>query len=100
MSVFDVARLAAQLARTSAARHMTVDEIATAAHRIISEAQSARRAAEKKKPIANHVARLRLEVQPFGAQVLPAGDVAGMVIGLKFDDGSYRNGAGNVFHVA
>ena len=96
----DIARLAAQLARASAARHLTVDEIAADAVRIYAESTRARRAAERGRPIAPHVKRIRAGLDRYGARVIDRGDVAGCVVGLKFDDGSYRNGAGNLYHLA
>lgn len=100
MSINDIARLAAQLARTSAARHMTVDEIAADAIRIVTEAKRARAALERGQSMAAQVSKIAAGLDAYGARIVPSGDVAGMAIGLKFDDGSYRNGAGNVFHVA
>ena len=96
---FDIARLAAQLARTSAARHMTVDEIAADAIRITAAGRRARQELEAGRAYATVVERIKPRLAEYGAIVLDNGDLAGMVLGLKFDDGSYRNGARNVFHL-
>lgn len=99
MSKMDIARLAAQLARTTAARAMTVDEIAADAVRIYEDSALARRAAEAGRTIAPHVAKIAPRLDAYGAAIVGNGDALGLVIGLKFDDGSYRNGARNIFHV-
>lgn len=100
MTNFDIARLAAQLARTSAARHKTVDEIARDAIDAHAEALRARRALESGRPTGAHVEKVKKSLADYGAHVVNRGDVAGCVLGIKFDDGSYRNGAGNVYLLA
>ena len=93
------ARIAAQLARERNAEEFSVFEIGRDAVLLVAAGAQARAAltsGDDPAPAYRVAAALAAK---YGATVDERGDLAGMVLGVRFRSGAYSNGAGNVFYV-
>lgn len=94
-----VSRLAAQLAREDAGLYRTLDEIARDAEALIATADRARKALEANRPEAatSAYAKASRLLKPYRARTVPRGDLAGMVLGVRFTSARFSSGADHVF---
>lgn len=96
--IYETARIAAQLARSAAGRHLTVDEIARDALSLAKAANRAKGALETKKLDAC-AEKVKSLAERYGAALVDRRDPLGMIFGLEFLDGSGPHGR-NVFFLA
>lgn len=93
------ARVAVQLAREDAGLYLTPREIADKAMSLVLAASGARKALDRGSNPREHYDAARVITSEFGAELVERGDLAGMVVGVRFSSGRFTSGAENIFYV-
>jgi hypothetical protein len=94
------ARIAVQFGRQDSSRTFTVEQIADDALQLADLARQARATLEAGRSPARQVRAAKAIADRYGARVIDARDLGGMVLGLKFHSALYSSGFRNLFYVA
>lgn len=94
-----LARISVQLAREDAGRFMTTSEIVDAALKLARAGFQARKAVERGARADLHYAAAQEIARAFDADVVRKGDATGMVMGVRFRTGNYRENPESVMYV-
>lgn len=94
-----LARVAVQLAREDAGRFMTTSEVVAAAERLVDAAHRARAAVERGSNPEAHFAEVRKVADKFEAELIPRRNPRGMVVGIRFRTGRFKESPQDIFYV-
>ena len=93
-------RLAVQFSREAAGEYETARTLGEHAAALVVASFKARSALERGSDPRKHYAAAQAIADRYHADVVPRGELLGMVVGIKFRSGNYRAGLENVFYIA
>lgn len=92
--------LAVQLGREDAGFCRTLAEITADARELLAAGDAARRALDAKRSPKTAYARAVKVAKLYKAATVERGDLAGMVLGMRFSSGAFSSGSDHVFFIA